>query len=111
MIILIFVWVLTLQHHKGSKAELCSYNMIILRAVTMIVFTCHQGQFHYIVRIENTDRTDYVFFFNNKKYTEIHTFGEEYRECGISIDCSKALSLNSRRQNNMIIFPVIKSPR
>lgn len=44
MIILILVWVLTLQHHKGSKAELCSYYMIILRAVIMTVFTCHTGQ-------------------------------------------------------------------
>jgi hypothetical protein len=45
MIILILVWVQTLQHHMGSNAELyCSYYMTILRAVTMIVFTCHPGQ-------------------------------------------------------------------
>jgi hypothetical protein len=44
MIILILVWVLTLQHYKRSKAELYSYYMIILRAVIMIVFTCHPGQ-------------------------------------------------------------------
>jgi hypothetical protein len=45
IIILILVWVLTLQYHKGSKAELyCSYYMTILRAVIMTVFTCHPGQ-------------------------------------------------------------------
>jgi len=45
MIILILVWVLTLQHNKGSNTELyCSYYMTILRAVIMIVFTCHPEQ-------------------------------------------------------------------
>jgi hypothetical protein len=43
------------------------------------------------------DIIDYVFFFNNKKYTEIHTFREEYQECGINRDCSKALSTISTR--------------
>lgn len=44
MIILILVWVLTLQHHKVSKAELYSYYMIIVNAVIMIVLTCQPGQ-------------------------------------------------------------------
>lgn len=44
MIILIIVWILTLQHHKMSKAELYSYYMIIVKAVIMIVFTCQPGQ-------------------------------------------------------------------
>jgi hypothetical protein len=58
-----------------------------------------------------TDRTDYVFFFNNKKYTENHTFREEYQECGIKRYCSKASSTISRQQNVMMMFPVVKSLR
>jgi len=44
MTILILVWVLTLQHHKVSKAELYGYYMIIVNAVIMTVLTCQLGQ-------------------------------------------------------------------